>query len=64
MLILKMNFARLIVHEMAQVALRATTMDFNMSTSELINRNNSSHAYAILEAGAIADKKLFKIRVT
>ena len=48
---------------MAHVALRATTNDFNVSTPDLIFQNKTSHLYATLEAGAIAEEKLFKIRV-
>lgn len=58
-LILKMNFVRLILHEMAHVALRASTKDFNTSTP--IAENKSSRSHLIPEV--MAEEILFKQRI-
>jgi hypothetical protein len=55
-LILKLNSIRLIVHEMAYVDLRATTKDFNISTTSL--KNSVYH-----EADYIAEERLFNERI-
>lgn len=54
--VMKLDFTRLIIHEMAHVALRSTTKDFNISTCALIESSNNS-------VGIIAEKMLFKVRI-
>ena len=64
-LVLKMNFLRLILHEMTHVALRATTQDFNPSTPTLIDESNKNSKEKIknCQAGILAEKKFFSVRI-
>lgn len=64
-LILKLNFVRLIVHEMVHVAFRATIKDFNASTPNQIkySENRSLKNISHHEAGCIAEERLFNERI-
>ena len=59
--IFNLNFIRVIVHEIAHVALRHTFTDFNISTSTFQNGNKTTQK--LDEAGLIAENMLFKARI-
>ncbi len=58
-----LNFTRLIVHEIAQVSLRHTLNDFNVSTTSLNKSTVNKSLEIIEEAGCYAEEKLFKGRI-
>lgn len=60
--ILKMNFVRVILHEVTHVALRFAKNDFNMS-SPAERKTNTSASYAISEAGVMTEIEVFKGRI-
>jgi hypothetical protein len=61
--VMNLNFTRLIIHEMAHVALRSTTKDFNISTPVLIESSNNPtlKSCEYYEAGIIAEKIFLKL---
>ena len=59
----KLSFTRLVIHELAHVALRNTIKDFNLSAPVIFLSSNKIKNSTIMEAGIIAEKKVFKERI-
>ena len=61
MIIMKLNFVRLIQHEMTHIFLRGLVDDMNISTPDIFNNNNKSNA--IQESGILSEIERFGGRI-
>lgn len=61
--ILNLIFAKMVVHEITHVALRYTSLDFNISSSTFNDQSDKEKTLKLDESGCIAENLLFKAKI-
>lgn len=62
--VVKLNFTRLVVHEICHVLVRRFLNNFNASSLKIFNFEDKQKIVTIYEAGVLAEKEIFEERIS